>query len=68
MQTVVAARVVRPIRKSNCEILHDSGDIVVVKHWSEVLRTCTVMDDDGVDCQTGIPIWWLIPEYEQKPD
>lgn len=58
-ESVVTAIVVRPIRNSSRELLHEIGDIVVVKHWSEIQGTCTVMDDDGIDCQTGIPIEWL---------
>jgi hypothetical protein len=49
------ATVVKPIRNWK-SILHEIGKIVEVRHWSEVLGTCTVMDDDGVDCQTGVPI------------
>jgi len=58
-ESVIMAKAIRPIRNYRRELLHDIGDTVIVLHWSEVLRTCTVLDKDGADCQTGIPIEWL---------
>lgn len=56
---VSTAKVVRQIRNSNRDVLHEVGDIVAVSNWSEVLRICTVFNKDGADCQTGISIEWL---------
>lgn len=56
---VSTAKVVRQIRNSNQDVLHEIGDIVVVSNWSELLRICTVFNKDGTDCQTGTPIEWL---------
>ena len=56
---VITAKVVKPILNWNRKILHEIGDTVVVENWSEVLRTCTVLDKDGAGRKIGIPIEWL---------
>ena len=65
-ESVSTATVLRPIRNYRRELLHDVGDTVIIRHWSEVMRTCTVLDKDGADCQTGIPIEWLERVVKEK--
>lgn len=54
-RTVSTGTVLKSIRNWNC-IVHKVGKRVVVRHWREDYRTCTVENDDGSCCQVGVPI------------
>jgi len=55
---VQTGTVVKPIRNW-CRVVHDVGKKVVVRHWREDFRTCTVENKDGTECQVGVPLSYI---------
>ena len=48
--------VVKPIRNW-CRVIHEVGEKVMVRHWREDHRTCTIIEDkEGLVCHVGISI------------
>ena len=52
---ILTGTVLKPIRNWD-SVVHEVGKKVVVRHWREDYRTCTVENEDGSCCQVGVPI------------